>query len=176
MDPWVRIDKGNEEGLKQGDLVPKCYVPIYPEDYGDRAGEENVSVPVDVYDVIVITQSCDLVDDKIKLVAVLPFYSLSDFEKYNPAFAKNGKWENVRKGRVEGLHLIASPIDPKNWRASIVVDFREIYGLPLRYMKKRTGDLEPRWRLRSPFREEFSRAFDNYYSRVAVDKPFGKIN
>jgi hypothetical protein len=48
----------------------------------------------------------------------------------------------VLKGRIAGLHLLASPIDPADNGKALVVDFREIYSLPHDYLARRVGDLE----------------------------------
>jgi hypothetical protein len=167
MGCWVQT---SEEGLQQEDLLSECYVPIFPDNYGEQEYQEKV--PVDVYNVIVITQTCDLANSKIKLVAVSPIFSLTDFEEVNPSFSNKGRWEEVRKGRIGGLHILPPPTNPTNGRESFVVDFREIYSLPFCYLKRRALNLRPRWRLCSPFRESFSQAFGSYYSRVAVDIPF----
>ena len=44
--------------------------------------------------------------------------------------------EDLSKGRVEGLHLLASPNDPANNRDALVVDFRQIYSLPFNYLTR----------------------------------------
>src|SRR5207302_10047442 len=86
-------------------------------------------------DCVVLTQSCDLANDKAPLVALCPVFSLPDFEAVNKAFAQKGVWERVRQGRVEGLHLLASPTEPSHNRACLVVDFRQIYSLPVGYFR-----------------------------------------
>jgi hypothetical protein len=88
-----------------------------------------------------------LEQNKIRLVATCPIYSVSEFEAVNPLFAKKGRWNEVLKGRVEGLHLLASPTDPENNRDAMVVDFREIYSLPFDALTLRATQLSSRWRL-----------------------------
>jgi hypothetical protein len=90
------------------------------------------------------------------------------FEAVNPAFGKKGRWNEVLKGRVEGLHLLASPANPTNNRDAVVVDFREIYSLPFDYLVGRATDLGPRWRLHSPYLEHFSQAFARFFMRVGL--------
>ena len=102
------------------------------------------------------------------MVAGCPIYPVGEFEAVNPAFAKKGRWNEVLKGRVEGLHLLSSPEDPANNRGALVVDFREIYSLPFEYLTGRAAGLGPRWRLRSPYLEHFSQAFARFFMRVGL--------
>lgn len=166
MEPfWERVDGTS---LQQGDYIPDCYVPVFRQDFDPRAEVQEETVVVNEYDLIVVTQSCDLVNEKVHLVALSPICPIAEFEKVNPSFAQKGKWNEVLKGKFEGLHLLASPTEPANNRQALVVDFREIYSLPFSYLAHRAGQLGPRWRLRSPFLEHFSQTFARYFMRVGL--------
>src|SRR5205814_9512434 len=95
-------------------------------------------------------------------------FTLTEFETVNAAFAKKGRWNEVLKGRIEGLHLLASPTNPADNREAWVVDFREIYSLPFDYLVGQATRLGPRWRLRSPYLEHFSQAFARFFMRVGL--------
>jgi len=159
---WSEI---NESTLRQGDYLPQCLVPEFGPDFAAAGTHE---VTANEYDVIVVTQSCDLEQRKVRLVAVCPIYLIAEFEAVNPAFSKKGRWNEVLKGRMEGLHLLASPTDPANNRGALVVDFREIYSLPFDYLVSRAAHFGPRWRLRSPYLEHFSQAFARFFMRVGL--------
>jgi hypothetical protein len=155
------------EGLMQGDYLPRCLVPLFQPDFG-RQTTAVVSVDVEERDCVVLTQSCDLENDKAPLVALCPVFLPPDFEAVNKPFAQKGVWERVRQGRVEGLHLLAFPTEPGNNRASFIVDFRQIYSLPVGYLRRHAGGLGPRWRLQSPFLEHLSQAFARFFMRVGL--------
>ena len=160
---WVHI---SEPALRQGDLLPRCLVPIPGLDSAMENGpSEGTAIE---YDLIVLTQSCDLDQRKVRLVATRPIFPLPEFEAVNPAFARKGRWNEVLKGRIEGLHLLASPTVPENDRQALVVDFREIYSLPYDYLTAYVTALGPRWRLKSPFLEHFSQAFARFFMRVGL--------
>jgi hypothetical protein len=125
---WAEI---NETALRQGDYVPQCLVPTFAPDLAALGTHE---VTADEYDLILLTQSCDLEQGKVRLVATCPIFPIIEFEAVNPAFTKKGRWNEVLKGRVEGLHLLAALADPANNRDALVVDFREIYSLPFDYL------------------------------------------
>ncbi len=164
MEPfWTRTEG---EALAQGDLIPGCHVPSFGEDFGTEGLE--VEVDVREADLIVVTQSCDLENSKISLVALCPIHELTTFEQANPAFKARGRWEGVRKGQQPGLHMLASPEMPADNGAALVVDFGEIHSLPPIYLRKRAAQAGPRWRLVSPFLEHFSQAFARYFMRVGL--------
>ncbi len=158
---WV---KAQGSSLLQGDLLEDCWIPILGEEYGED--DSQMIIPIDKVNLIVLTQSCDLENGKVDLVAMCPIFKLIDFEEINPNFAK--KWEEVRKGRIEGLHLLASPTNPENNREALVVDFREIYSLPIGYLKRRATQAESHWRLDSPYLEHFSQSFARFFMRVGL--------
>ena len=157
---WIQVATPQ---LAQGDFLSDCRVPIF---FG--SGAEIEEIPTLEYDLIILTQSCDLENQKVALVACCPIFPIADFERFNTDFQKRGRWEEVRKGRVEGLHLLGSHTDPENNRLASVADFREIYSLPLAYLTKRAAQLTPRWRLASPFLEHFSQSFARFFMRVGL--------
>src|SRR5207247_1878823 len=105
--------------LRQGDYLPRCLVPVFGPDFAAAGIHE---VTAEEYDLIVVTQSCDLEQGKVRLVAACSIYPVLEFEAVNPAFAKKGRWNEVLKGRVEGLHLLSSPANPEDNREALVVD------------------------------------------------------
>src|SRR5680860_1127619 len=160
---WVQVEGPN---LAQGDYLPKCFVPFFEPDYGTQGQIQEVMVKE--YDCIVLTQSCDLENDKAPLIALCPVHTLSAFEEVNPHLKQKRAWENVRQGRVEGLHRVASHDDPADSRSCLVVNFREIYSLPVGYLKGHAVNLRQRWRLQSPYLEHLSQAFARFFMRVGL--------
>ncbi len=151
--------------LAQGDFIQECSLPVFGPNI--RIGD---TAEVDVWkaNVIVITQSCDLEDDKTQFGAICPIYSLDEFTRINPTFANKDKREGVRKGRHEGLHMLASPTNPGNNLEALIVDFRQIYSRPIEYLSAHSESLGDRWRLQSPYLEHFSQAFARFFMRVGL--------
>ncbi len=158
----------------QGDYLKACLVPVVGPNF--PGGEDEQTVGVKEYDLIVITQSCDLLNDPAHLVALCPVYPTSTYEQSNPGYAKKGRWEQVRKGREPALCWLPYPpdvstslqADASDPSEGLVVSFREIYSLPFAYLQKHASDLGSRWRLESPYLEHFSQRFGNYFMRVAL--------
>ena len=162
---WSQV---NTTILAQGDYLPGCSVPILPADYSETAAVENVTqrILVSVNDLIVMTQSCDLENRKAPFVACCPIHTLEEFEARNPGF--NNKWEAVRLGRLEGLHLLAGFTTPEDNRQALAVNFRQIFSLPVEYLTARAATIGSRWRLDSPYLEHFSQAFARFFMRVGL--------
>ena len=160
---WLRVEEGE---LRQGDYLPGCSIPVVGQAFA-VVGEPH-EIRTDQGDLIIVTQSCDLEQRKVRLVAGCPIFPLAEFEAVNPAFARKGRWNEVLKGRIEGLHLLASPTVPEDNRQALVVDFREIYSLPYDYLADHAKRLGPRWRLKPPFLEHFSQAFARFFMRVGL--------
>ncbi len=161
------------EQLAQGDMLPGCAIPIISPGFGSNISAavdstEPIEVEAVESDLIIVTQSCDLENKKVELVACCPIFSLEEFEEINPNFKTTGEWERVRKGQIEGLHLLASPAKPEDQWAALVVDFKSIHSLPIDYLASHASGLGVRWRLRSPFLEHFSQAFARFFMRVGL--------
>jgi hypothetical protein len=156
--------------LNQGDYLPGIPVPIFrlPLITGTAVVGAEVEHPTEVQikDVIVITQTCDLLLEKIRFVALCPIETITELERQQPDLAK--EWKNVQKGRREGLHLIGACTNAGDHRNALVVDFREIISLSRGYVEAYASSIGRRHRLRSPFLEHFSQSFGKFYMRVAL--------
>ena len=162
---WIRV---TGRCLAQGDLLERCLVPQFGSNFGAGGEGTDENLSVGEANLIVVTQSCDLENGKVHLVAMCPVYTLTEFESENPAYTARGRWEEVRKGRVEALHLLGCPDDPDNNYGALVVDFGLIFSLPPAYLENRAETSGKRWRLDSPFLEHFSQAFARYFMRVGL--------
>lgn len=136
-------------------------------DFGEEDVAEEV-VSVASRDSIIMTQSCDLVGNKAPFVALCPIYTLAEFEEQSPRFQNRKEWEQVRKGRIEGLHMLGAIEEPFENHQSFVVNFRQIYSLPVQHLCRHAESLGTRWRLKSPYLEHFSQAFARFFMRVGL--------
>ena len=144
-----------------------CLVPLIAPGFGSAEGAAEVLV-AEGNRLIVVAQSCDLENRKARFVATCPIHTLAEFEDANFSYRRKGQWEQVRKGRVEGLHLLASPEHPEENREALVVDFGHIISLPLEYLEAHASTLGDRWRLRSHYLEHYSQAFARFFMRVGL--------
>ncbi|MBN2030733.1 hypothetical protein JW824_10870 [bacterium] len=162
--PWYTIVKG-EDPLRQGDFIDLCPVVIPSQSITQGVG---VTADVIEYNVTIMSQSCDLENEKIDLVLVCPIWSLKEMEeKSNFLKSSEGK-ESLRRGNIPGYHLLNKcELDGHN-SYFMVVDFRSVYSVPYQFLlglaKKRTSRL----RLLPPYREHLSQAFARFFMRVGL--------
>lgn len=160
--PWYEV-VNSDEALMQGDFIKRCPVVVPPSEIS-----ENVEVKIIEYDVVIMSQSCDLVQRKLDLVLVCPIWSLSEFEKRSDFFkSKEGK-EALRRGNVPGYHLL-NKCEIKGFETEyLVVDFRSVYSVPFDFLLELAQKRGSRLRLLPPYREHLSQAFARFFMRVGL--------
>jgi hypothetical protein len=164
MPPWESIE-GDE--LRQGDFLPRCRVLVLTDPLPENPGV--IDGEIGTRDLIVLTHSCDLLNPPgPRTVTLCAIGTVEEFEGVNPHMGRDGRWGKAAQGSMPGLHLIASPMDPGNGRAALVVDFRETFALPTTYLRHHAAGIGRRWRVVPPYLEQLSRAFGDYFSRVGV--------
>lgn len=160
----------NVSDLSQGDFIINCPI-IRPPKEINIDGENEIEV--DLINSIVLSQSCDLVNDKIEIVLVCPYFPLQYFIDGLPNDQKSSKKavkkfiENLKKGNQPGYHLL-NKSQESGLDDYIVVDFRNVYGIHIDNLRKIAENLETRLRLLSPYREHLSQAFSRYFMRVGL--------
>ncbi len=173
--PW--FNTVNDDTLEQGDILPDCPVFLVP---GDLDAD---SLPVDdsidgmsgarfryqVFKVVVMSQTCDLVKGREKLQDVLlcPLYARSDFEE-GKALSYLSGWENARKGKFPAYHVINACEIPGHESQALIVDFRQVFSLPLTFLRNFARSRGERVRLLPPYREHLSQAFARFFMRVGL--------
>jgi hypothetical protein len=165
MYPWYDVIEC-ETNLEQGDFISACPIIVPPNSNLTVSGE--VDIQVNEYDVVVMSQSCDLIERKIKLVIVCPMWSLSAFEEENLDFKSKGAKENLRQGKYIGLHLLNKCEIPQHGRDYLIVDFRSIYSVDLEFIEFLAKQRGKRLRLLPPYREHLSQAFSRFFMRVGL--------
>lgn len=172
--PWYQILNNSGE-IMQGDFIPECPIIIPPSNLGDLTEEENNYedfLTVQTLNTVVLSQSCDLEQNKIDIALVSPIYSLEEYFGQLPEGERIGKPREkrlklLRQGNIAAHHLLNK--DPeKNVNDFQVVDFRHVYGVNLEYLKTHAVQIESRVRLLPPYREHLSQAFARFFMRVGL--------
>ncbi|MBU7047164.1 MAG: hypothetical protein HXS54_12095 [Theionarchaea archaeon] len=160
--PWYDIVDA-DENLMQGDFIEECPVVIPTSEILDEVEAQVIS-----YNVVVMSQSCDLVQGKVDLVLVCPIWVLGDFEKRNVFFRKGQGKEALRRGNVPGYHLLNKCKIDGFQKDYLVVDFRNVYGVPFNFLVDLARKRDKRVRLLPPYREHLSQAFARFFMRVGL--------
>jgi len=168
--PWYQVVQGDD--IEQGDIFEACPIFLPPEGLsGVRPAEANFRC--EERDVIVLSQSCDLVKGREKLADVLlcTVWRRSELTSGHLATAKG--MEDARRGNVPGAHVLAACSLAGQEREVRVVDFRHICSLPTAFLRAWVAMAGVRLRLLPPYREHLSQAFARFFMRVGlpVDVP-----
>lgn len=163
---WYEVVDNNEPVL-QGDFLISCPVVIPLQGSSLNEGEMP-SFEIVQYDVIVMSQSCDLVAKKIDLVLVCPIWPLSEMEKKNDFLKKGAGKETLRQGNMPGYHLLNKCEIMEISREYMVVDFRNTYSLPFSLINDISKKQGKRLRLLPPYREHLSQAYARFFMRVGL--------
>lgn len=169
--PWYAIAEGS--ALLQGDFFDRCPVLVPSGEIPEASEGEEYTLDAYIveYDVIVLSQSCDLEQEKLDLVLVCPHWSLEEFAQQNDFFKSRKGKEELRRGNIPGYHVLRK-CDLEGWQRGIrVVDFRNVYSLPYPFLKQLAGKRVQRLRLMPPYREHLAQAFARFFMRVGLPVP-----
>jgi hypothetical protein len=165
--PWYDIVDADKT-LMQGDFMSSCPVIVPSSSIGEGRIEGRISAEIIKYDVIVMSQSCDLAHHKLDNVLVSPIWPISEMGSENDFFKSRKGKESLRQGNLSGYHLL-NRCELEGFETDFqVVDFRNVYGVPLDFLielSKRNGK---RLRLLPPYREHLSQAFARFFMRVGL--------
>ena len=130
--PWYGIVK-QEESLMQGDLIENCPIIVPPNTILE---DDAPDIEINNFDVIILTQSCDLENSKISSVLVCPYFTLQEFGARHEFFRSTAGKEQLRRGNLPGYHLLnkfdGSAQDFHN--DFLVADFRNLYGVSFAFL------------------------------------------
>ena len=161
---WYQVIKPGEV-LQQGDFFNKCPVVTPTTTTDIKPGKTEAEVLE--YDVVVMSQSCDLEYEKIDLVLVCPVWQLKEFEQKHTTFKNTKEKEKLRKGNHIGYHLLNECKLEGFEKDFLIVDFRHVYGVPYKFLQNLSKN-KPRLRLLPPYREHLSQAFARFFMRVGL--------
>jgi len=131
-----------------------------------------IGVRAYLIDLVVMTQSCDLQNEKLDDVLLARILSWPELvkralEKGND-FVRGSKFRKLLiDGQVPSLSLIHKHGQEPRLPWS-VVDFHQLYTLPKAFLCQFAAACPSRLRLRSPYREHLAQAFARYFMRVGL--------
>lgn len=157
---WYDIVEG--EQIEQGDILINCQVIWLSPESSVPLPPNEFSIEHDTLPVIVLTQTCDLSNPgKIDFVVV------ARLQRASTQNADNQK--KIALGQRPRYHIIeAFPVANLE---RMIIDFGDIFVLPISYVKNVAAAHGKRPRILPPYREHLSQAFGSFFSRVALDKP-----
>jgi hypothetical protein len=171
--PWYRLV--TDGSLEQGDLL-RGFPTLQLTSTYEETLRGDLAADVTDYDVIILTQSCDLSAKKIDNVLVCPFFTREELAKLSTSFAdlSSKKWQDmVQRGYWEGLYLIPPCEIDEFGHPPLIVNFRQVVATPLEMVKGHVAATTTRVRLSPPYREHLSQAFARFIMRIGypIDYP-----
>ena len=168
---WYRELHCNSE-ITQGDLIPQCPVLLQtPDLYAairDGGQESDTTLETETYDIVVLSQACDIVNDKIDSIVVCAVWPLRELMSSNDYYNSSDGRESLRQGKEPAYHLLDRYQSDEVTMEYSVVDFHRIYALPKDYIRDAAADAKARLRILPPYREHLSQAFARYFMRVGL--------
>lgn len=155
--------------MEQGDFFFDCPVltPVLPNNISVD-GARTLQAVVNEHDVVILSQSCDLVAEKLENVLVCPVAPLEVAAESYSMLRNLKEREAVRRGNVPGLYMIAA-CEIDGFVAPIrIVSFRNVFSLPFSYIHALAVTTQPRLRLLPPYREHLAQAFARFVMRVGL--------
>ena len=164
--PWYEAVEGEE--LEQGDILRDFPIVVPASDLSFPLPENDIPIDIRTYDVMLMTQSCDLANAKVDDVMLCPHWDLVQAGKVDDALAKKSAHDDIRKGRRHRYAMLAASDVPDLSMGVRIVDFGSAFSLPKKYVRQFTVHQGQRLRLCPPYREHLSQAFARFFMRVGL--------
>lgn len=169
-DPWYELVTDPND-LMQGDLLEHC--PIVRLVFDKETEEKHARI--DEFDVVLLSQSCELAQARAESYMVCPYVTLTDFKKrLKDAGAKLESIRNAEHDLGRGMRAGYLALNPcilpcHGMTDSLVVDFHNVFGVSRDLLiSVTTVATSGRLRLRPPYREHLSQAFGQFVMKVAL--------
>jgi hypothetical protein len=167
---WYEVAEG--QTLLQGDLFFACPVTLMVGPWSFPLQTTEPAFRIVAADVIVMTQSCDLENQKAELVLLASVNRwnelvVTEVNKGNTAVKSRDFRKKLIEGNVPGLSLLQKH-DGEIKLPWSVVDFHRLYMVPRQFLEQFAVSQGNRLRLRSPYREHLAQAFARYFMRVGL--------
>jgi hypothetical protein len=135
--PWFAAIEGDD--IEQGDIFEEFPIVVLPNNLVfDEGSNSSQDVQWQKLDLIVMSQTCDLVKgrekvDDLLLCAVWKRSELSG----DPHLGTADGMENARVGRLPAYHVLADSTVSGLEREVRVVDFRRVFSMPLPFVRSK---------------------------------------
>jgi hypothetical protein len=179
--------------ITQGDLIFNCplltWTTPLPKLENSQSELDILKASVNAIqaDVIVMTQACDLENNKVTNVILCPHISLSSYKQnweeamksygQNPT-AKSWKrlCDDIKDGYMWNLSMLNSGEIADIKIEHRVVDFHDVYTIPRIFLESILQQRQKsRLRLLPPYREHLSQAFARFFMRVGLPISVEKV-
>jgi len=174
-DGWYEVVEGPD--LLQGDLLDACPLPRFSVELPCPLGADpDLRLRVETFHLVVMSQSCDLVNDKVAEVLLARRMAWSEVVRaeggHNPVLRSAKFRKALVDGNIPSMALLHKRDTAPGLPWSLV-DFHALFTVPKSYLSRFAAANRPRLRLRSPYREHLAQAFARlcHSRRPAAGRP-----
>jgi len=155
-----------EAQLSQGDIFDVCSL-IYWDDNPDAVGDTEPEGLTSPERVVVLTQSCDLANNKTRLVQVAVVHEV-DWIVSEGILKPATISDQVRTHRVFGWYFLPSG----RGQPESIVNLRDLHTVPRWLLERQVADGHRSCTISPPYREHLAQHFETTYSRIALPLPY----
>ncbi len=163
----IYLGPSPDSSIDQGDIVDQCPLTFLTEYDLNFPGQGEIEcVPTRV---LVLTQTCDLVQRNLTTVTAATVYEaqfIVDEGLLKPADVRGP----VRAARVYGWYFL--PADSDLGLNEMIVDLRQLHTVRLDLLVALSQRGHRRARLLSPYREHLAKHFADTFSRIGLPEPY----
>jgi hypothetical protein len=157
----------NGAPIDQGDLIDRC--PILRFDKLPLDTNSREAVGFDSRRVIVLTQTCDLANEKTTIANIAEVLDAQLLVDEGILKASDVKGP-IRSARVWGLYFL--PADANLGLPEMIVDLRRLHTIRLDLLRSLCQAGHRRARMQALYREHLAKHFADTFSRIGLPRPY----
>ena len=157
----------SDDPIDQGDLIDRFPVAEIREIRVDAASPPTIDS--DLRRVIVLTQTCDLANDKTSTANVAEVFEanyLVGLGAFKPADVRGP----LRGGRIWGVYFL--PADPALGLSEMIVDLRRLHTVRIDHLRNWCLAGHRLARVQPLYREHLARHFAETFGRIGLPRPY----
>ena len=156
-----------EDPVDQGDIIDDC--PILQIASFDPKVPAAPQVACSTHRVVVLTQTCDLANQKTQRAVVAIAHSASVLVEQKIVTSADVRGP-IRAGRVYGWYFL--PGSPDHELEESIIDLRQLFTIPLDVLRLLCARGERKARIQALYREHLAKHFADTYSRIGLPEPY----
>ena len=163
----IYVQPGTAEPIDQGDLIDGCPLALLKHPPAAPGGPAEFELAARL--VIVLTQTCDLANDKVTYANVAEVFiaqALVDGRLFKPADIKG----QIRSQRVWGWYFL--PADRAIGLGEMVIEFRRLHTVRVDLLTSLARAGQRLARVQPLYREHLAKHFGDTFSRIGLPRPY----
>jgi hypothetical protein len=153
------------EPLSQGDIVDACPLVAF-----QVSADSSVAVAKWQERVLVVTQACDVANDKSTKVVVAVIHPARQLVDRGILKAAQVR-DQIRRGAMHGWYFLPAAPAPIDLPESIV-DLRDLHTIPRQILEAQITSGQRVCRVVTPYREHLAQHFAVTYMRIGLPEPY----